>query len=178
MLAARGAEVVGVEPARVLLDYAVEKEVQRRQGIRYVQADLCRLPDLGGPFDAVLANMVLPAIPDWAQAMQACVEALSPDGVFVFSVNHPCFEQLWPSWREHGEFRAREYLEEYEIVGPHASDFHRTLSTYLNQLLRLGCHLREIAEPGLDPAVAAAGPAGIDAYVHLPNCLVVAAQRG
>ena len=25
----------------------------------------------------------------------------------MFSVNHPCYEQLWPSWREHGEYRTR-----------------------------------------------------------------------
>jgi hypothetical protein len=43
----------------------------------------------------------------------------------------------------------------------------------------LGCHLREVAEPGLDPAVAAeAEPTtpGIDGYVHLPNFLIVSAE--
>jgi hypothetical protein len=37
--------------------------------------------------------------------------------------------------------------------------------------------LTEVAEPGLAPEIAADGPAGIDAYVHLPNFLVVAARR-
>jgi SAM-dependent methyltransferase len=177
MLADRGAEVVGVEPGQSLFDFAVGKEAERPRGIRYVQADLVQLPDLGGPFDAVVASMVLPAIPDWRGALAACVAALSPGGRLVFSINHPCFEQLWPSWREHGEFRCREYLSEYEIAGPHATDFHRPLSAYLNELIRQGCHILEIAEPGLDPEVAATGPEGIDAYVHLPNFLVVAAQR-
>lgn len=49
MLAARGARVTGVEPAQALYGYATEKEAARPLGIRYVQADLCRLPDLGGP---------------------------------------------------------------------------------------------------------------------------------
>jgi hypothetical protein len=52
------------------------------------------------------------------------------------------------------------------------------LSTYLNELAGLGYRLREVAEPGLDPAVAATGPDRIEAYVHLPNFLVVAAERG
>ncbi|GIF96338.1 class I SAM-dependent methyltransferase [Catellatospora citrea] len=177
MLAERGAQVVGVEPGQALFDFAVEKETEQPRGIRYVQADLCDLPDLGS-FDAVVASMVLPAIPDWAPAMRACVSALAPGGLFVFTVNHPCFEQLWPSWREHGEYRTRRYLAEYEIEGPHGVDFHRPLSTYLNELAGLGCRLREIAEPGLDPAVAEVGPEGIDAYVHLPNFLLVAAERG
>ena len=78
MLARQGAEVVGVEPGQSLFDFAVEKEAEQPQGIWYVQADLCALPDLGEPFDAVVASMVLPAIPDWTGAMQACVRALKP----------------------------------------------------------------------------------------------------
>ena len=120
--------------------------------------------------------MVLLDIPDWTGAMAACTDALAPGGLFVFSVIHPCFEQLASSWREHGEYRVREYFAEYEIRGPHAASFHRPLSAYLNELARLGCQLREIAEPALDPAVSAAAGPGAEAYVHLPNFLVVAAR--
>jgi hypothetical protein len=59
------------------------------------------------------------------------------------------------TWREHGECRLQRHLEEYEILGPAAPDFHRPISAYLNELASLGCRLREVAEPGLDPAVAA-----------------------
>ncbi|MBN1170686.1 MAG: hypothetical protein JXA67_00760 [Micromonosporaceae bacterium] len=104
--------------------------------------------------------MVLPAIPDWRGAMAACVTALESGGVFVLSVNHPCFEELWPVWREHGEYHTRQYLVEYEIPGPSGVDFHRPLSTYLNMLADLGCRLVEVAEPGLPPQVAADGPGG------------------
>jgi SAM-dependent methyltransferase len=52
MLAERGARVTGVEPGQSLYDFAVEQETLTPQGIRYVQSDLCALPDLGGPFDA------------------------------------------------------------------------------------------------------------------------------
>lgn len=178
LLASAGAAVVGVEPGRALIDRATELEAERDQGIVYVEADLCRLPDLGGPFDAVVCSMVLPAIPDWRPAMRACVEALAPGGRFVFTANHPCFENLWTTWREHGAYRVDRYLEEYELPLRHCSDFHRPLSTYLNEVIGLGCRIREVAEPGLDPAVAAAsGVDGIEAYVHLPNFLVVAADR-
>lgn len=117
-----------------LYDYATEKEALQPRGIRYLQADLCRLPDPGRPFDAVVASMVFMAVPDWAAAMEACVTALAPGGLFVFAIVHPCFEQLAPSWRSHGECRVREYFAEYEIPGPYASDFHRPLSAYLNEL--------------------------------------------
>jgi len=34
--------------------------------------------------------------------------ALVPGGLFVFSIIHPCFEQLALSWQEHGEYRVRD----------------------------------------------------------------------
>jgi NAD(P)-dependent dehydrogenase (short-subunit alcohol dehydrogenase family) len=39
----------------------------------------------------------------------------------------------------------------------------------------IGRVLRELAEPALDPATAAAAGNGAGAYAHLPNFLVVAA---
>jgi 2-polyprenyl-3-methyl-5-hydroxy-6-metoxy-1,4-benzoquinol methylase len=179
MLAARGAQVVGVEPTDRMVAFCREKEGELKQGVRYVQADLARLSGLDGQFDAVVCSMVLMAIPDWRSAMRACVAALRPRGLFVFSLVHPAFEGLWGTWREHGEYRVRRYLEEYEVPGPAAVDFHRPISTYLNGLTSLGCRLRDFIEPGLDPTVAAHAQSetpGIDAYVHLPNFLIVAAE--
>ncbi|MFK0297038.1 class I SAM-dependent methyltransferase [Streptomyces sp. NPDC090442] len=180
MLASRGARVTGLEPTDRMFGYAAEKERTLRQGIGYVQADLTQLPDLGGPFDVVVCSMVLAAVPDWKPAMRACVQALRPGGLFVFSLNHPAFEQLLSTWREHGDYRLHRYLAEYPIPQTYASDFHRPLSAYLNELAALGCRLREVAEPGLDPQAAHEAHAttpGIESYVHLPNFLIVAAER-
>lgn len=178
MLAARGATVAGLEPAGGLVRYAAGKETGGGgPRVRYLQADLCALPGLAGAFDVVVSSMVLMGVPDWRAALAGCVTALAPGGRLVLALVHPCFEQLAPSWRAHGEYRVREYLAEYEIPERYAPDFHRPLSAYLNELARLGCALREMAEPGLDPAVAeAAGDDGARGYVHLPNFLVIAAD--
>jgi 2-polyprenyl-3-methyl-5-hydroxy-6-metoxy-1,4-benzoquinol methylase len=183
MLARRGARVTGVEPASALFDFAASSEEAEPLGIPYLQVDLCELDaqgpgaQLGGPFDAVIASMVLPAVPDWTLAMRSCVQQLRPGGRFIFSVNHPCFEQLAGSWREHGAYRVSEYLADYEIEGRYATDFHRPLSAYLNEVISLGCRIAEVAEPGLDPQVAATDMDGEHPYVHLPNFLIVAADR-
>jgi 2-polyprenyl-3-methyl-5-hydroxy-6-metoxy-1,4-benzoquinol methylase len=182
MLARHGAKVTGVEPAGALFDFAVRSEEADPLGIRYLQADLCELGvpgpgmELGEPFDAVVASMVLPAVPDWTCAMRSCVQQLRPGGRFVFSVNHPCFEQLAGSWRQHGAYQVSEYLADYEIEERYATDFHRPLSAYLNEVISLGCRIAEVAEPGLDPQVAAADMDGEHPYVHLPNFLIVAAD--
>jgi hypothetical protein len=97
--------------------------------------------------------MVFLDIPDWAEAMKACVGALAVGGLLVFSITHPCFERLGSSWREH------------EIAERYGFNFHRPFSAYFNQLARLGCHLREVAEPALDPEIAAAaGPGARPAF--------------
>lgn len=179
MLAQRGANVVGVEPANSMVGFCREKEAELRQGVTYIQADLTRLPELGEPFDAVVCSMVLMAIPDWKPALRACVEALRPGGRLVFAIVHPAFERLQDAWAEHSEYRVDRYLEEYEIVGPNATDFHRPISAYLNELCSLGCRLREVVEPGLDPAFAARHAAsirGIESYVRMPNFLIVSAE--
>ena len=182
MLARRGARVTGIEPASALFGFAVQAEQAEPLGIRYLQADLCELDTpqsavaFDGPFDAVVASMVLPAVPDWTGAMRACVRRLRPGGRLVFSVNHPCFEQLAATWREHGAYQVSEYLAEYEIEQRYATDFHRPLSAYLNEAIRLGCRIAEVAEPGLDPGIAAEDTDGDHPYVHLPNFLIVAAD--
>ncbi|MER0244164.1 class I SAM-dependent methyltransferase [Streptomyces sp. HSW2009] len=179
LLADRGAHVTAVEPARALLDYAREKEAERRQGIRYVHAELGQPLAMEGEFDAVVCSMVLGTVPDWKPALRSCVRALRPGGLLVISLNHPAFEQLLSTWRTHGAYRIHRYLEEYEIPQTHAPDYHRPLSTYLNELAGLGCRLRELAEPGLSAAAARdAEPTtpGIESYTQLPNFAVIAAS--
>ncbi|QIS20121.1 class I SAM-dependent methyltransferase [Nocardia terpenica] len=179
MLAERGAQVTGVEPTATMLSYAQEKETTLHHGIHYVRADLTHLPDLGH-FDAVVCNMVLLAIPDWKPAMRTCIQSLSPGGLFIFSLTHPAFEQLRTTRQTHNEYRLNRYLEEYEIPHPIAPDYHRPISTYLNELTTLGCHLLELAEPGLAPELARERQSedpGLEGYVHLPNFLIVAAER-
>ncbi len=174
MLAERGSIVTGVEPAQVLFDFAVEKD---RHGSTFIQADLCAPPDLGAPFDVVICSMVLVSIPDWRAAMRTCADVLRPGGTLVVALPHPCFADLWRTWRTNGFYRTSEYLAERTMPGPVATDFHRPLSAYLNEMARLGCTLTEMVEPGLDPALVPTGPAGIDAYAHLPNFVIMAARK-
>ena len=58
--------------------------------------------------------------------------------------------------------------------GPHGTDFHRTLSAYLNEVIRAGCILTEITEPTVPPGQESlTGPAA----QHVPNFIVIAARR-
>jgi len=174
LLAGRGARVTGVEPAEAPYRYATARERDRRQGIYYLQADLSEAGGLDGQFDAVVANVVFESIPDWAPALETCVRALRLGGLLVFSLEHPCFEDAAVSWQEHVCVQVREYLQEYERPGPHGTDFHRPLSSYLNEVIRLVCMLTEVTEPAVPAGQESlTGPAA----VHVPNFVIVAARR-
>ena len=176
LLAERGATVVGVEPAAVPIRYATQLEHERARGITYLQRDLSVPGPIGGPFDAVVANMVLLDIRAWRPAMRNCVAALRPGGLFIYSLHHP----LWVP----GELGARserrvvqisEYLNEYVQDGGHASNFHRTLSTYINETIQLGCTIAELVEPQLRHDQIEEPTQEI--LTRIPNYVVIAARR-
>jgi hypothetical protein len=113
------------------------------------------------------------AITQWDTATtRESLAATATDGDFVkrHLVNPVLLRLL-------GDVRGRRYLDEYEIDGPTGTDFHRPISAYLNELASLGCHLRELAEPGLDPSAVDPETPALDGYVHLPNFLIVGAER-
>lgn len=176
LLARSGARVTSVEPARAMVDRIHELERAEPLGLEIREIDLADYTTEVG-YDAVVCSMVLQAIPDWRRALTACVAALAPGGRLVITLNHPAFENLWTTWRRHGEYRLTRYLAEYEISG-HATDYHRPLSTYLNAIIEAGCRIRAMIEPGLDPEVAReSGIDGIEAYTHLPNFVIISADR-
>ncbi|HZU71854.1 MAG TPA: class I SAM-dependent methyltransferase [Acidimicrobiales bacterium] len=178
LLAARGAEVTGVDPARRLLDYAEGLEARRPLGIRYHQRDLSRLGQIGQPFDSVIANMVFLDIADWRAALASCVGALRRGGLLVISLLHPTWGPgASESWSTRGAVELREYLNDYEIAGGVGGgvNYHRPLSAYINEVIALGCALTELVEPAL--AADEVEEPDQQVLVHIPNYVVVAARR-
>jgi SAM-dependent methyltransferase len=177
LLADRGALVTGVEPAATALAFALREEQTAPKGITYRQADLSALDDLRDSFDAIVANMVFMDIPDYRSAMRNCVRTLKPGGSFVFSLQHPCFEEPSAGWPAKRYVAVHEYLDEFtREQSPGTYLFHRPLSHYLNHLVSLDCALREIVEPRLSPELAAGNPI-LERSVHVPSYVVIHAVR-
>ena len=169
--------MVGVEPASVPLQYALRREREEPRGVRYLQRDLSRLGALDTAFDAVVANMVLLDIPDWRSALENCVAALQPGGLLVYSLHHPCWVPgNAEAWVQRGAVEITEYLNEYvQDFDAIAPNFHRPLSTYINETIKLGCDLVEIVEPQLAPDDM--DTADQEILTRLPNFIVIGARR-
>jgi SAM-dependent methyltransferase len=175
LLNRQGAQVVGIEPATPLFDYAVEREQREPLGIKYIQADLTAWHDPAYCFDVVIANMVLMDIPDYQAALNTCFSHLRPNGQFICSLTHPCFEESDSDYQAKGYIVVREYFQEYSIDQRWGRRFHRPLSDYFKALLQRGS-IQAVVEPQLTIEQARCAPEG-SRNLHVPSFIIIQASK-
>jgi SAM-dependent methyltransferase len=100
MLARRGIEVVGVEPAAASLDVARAKPGADR--VTWIHGDASAIPE-GVTVDMVtmtanVAQVFLTDV-DWLSTLAACHDALRPGGRLVFESRDPT-RRAWEEWTE------------------------------------------------------------------------------
>ncbi|ADB34560.1 Methyltransferase type 11 [Kribbella flavida DSM 17836] len=101
LLAGRGIEVVGVDPAAASLEVAKSKEYADR--VRWMHGDATTLPPLQVELATMTANVAQVFLTDeqWAAALAGVRAALVPGGRLVFETRRP-ERQGWLEWtREH-----------------------------------------------------------------------------
>lgn len=155
--AEQGAEVTGVDLSSEMLKIAQEKPNANQ--VTWFQDDaqvLSKLDD--AQFNIVASNIAMPDIPDLSATYRAVYRILRSGGRFIFTTMHPCFESPHSSvMEENGKFIGRNithYAHEghWKSTYPHGirgtvGAHHRTLSTYINELLAAGFELKGIIEP-------------------------------
>lgn len=168
LLASRGASVVGVDVSVKMIESARREEQRHPLGIRYEVASFCELSMFREEaFDVVVSFMALMDGPDYEGAVAESFRVLRPGGHLVFSITHPCFMTRGFDWVRDSEGNARglvishyfdrePWLERWGFSGTPDSEeggvfavpaFPRTLSDYVNALMRTGFVLEELGEP-------------------------------
>ncbi len=180
LFAKQGAQVTGIEPASAFFAYATERERATPFGIRYLQEDLSTFTLFQAAFDIVVASMVFMDIPDYRSAMHNCIIALKPGGLFVFSLLHPCFDEMdkpdFEKGYKKGYIRIDEYLHEFVIHQKFGYYIHRPLSDYINLVIDEGCAIGKVIEPTLTKEGAAV--LGENSHnVHVPNFIIISASK-
>jgi SAM-dependent methyltransferase len=113
MLAGRGLEVTGVDPAKASLDVARAKPGAER--VSWIHGDASALPALEVDLATMTGNAAQ-AIVDkhmWDGTLRGVFETLRPGGHFVFETRDPAYE----AWREWTRDASHE-ISEIEGVGP------------------------------------------------------------
>lgn len=104
LLAGRGVEVVGVDPARASIEVARGKAGADR--VRWIEADATSLPALRVDLATMTANAPQ-EITDtrmWHRTLKGAYEALRPGGRLVFETRDPD-RRAWEEWNRHRTHR-------------------------------------------------------------------------
>lgn len=159
-LAEKGAQVVGVDSSRKLIDIA--KKRSARFNIHYRVADAGNLEGMqDGTFDAACSILALQNMEDIAAVSKETARVLKKGGRLVWVLNHPCFRIPRQSgWgfddkRKLQYRRIDRYMTELKIpiqmhpgAAPnvHTWTFHRPLSAYFDKLNSYGFNINKLEE--------------------------------
>jgi ubiquinone/menaquinone biosynthesis C-methylase UbiE len=163
--ARQGAQVTGVDANAAIIARARAREASEPLGVTYHVADAAHLEMLDDQaFDLVVCNMALMDIADAAGAIQEVARVLAPQGRFIASLAHPCFDKLETSgwviehfyptttiWRKMSRYRD---LVVEHVPWLRAADkpimtlsYHRPLSWYFQTLRAAGMVVAALEEP-------------------------------
>lgn len=182
--AKNGAEMVlGTDISEKMLQTARNKNHHEK-----IEYRLSPMEDLTFPeesFDVVISSLAFHYVKDFEPLMEQVSKWLSPGGMLIFSVEHPVFTsagtQDW-YYDEEGNilhFPVDRYYYEGErnaiFLGESVIKYHRTLTTYVNTLLKNGLRLQHLTEP--KPPEDMLDIPGMADEMRRPMMLIVSAQK-
>jgi SAM-dependent methyltransferase len=172
-LADLGATVIASDFSPKLIAFAQQRNADYADRIAYHVADatdeaqLLALAGEGERFDAAVCNMALMDIPAIEPLFRAVAKLLKPDGRFVFSVAHPCFNgferTMQPELPDYDQtptytIKIRRYLSAEAQKGTALSGqtaqqyyWHRPLHSLLNSAFENGLVMDRVEEPPIPP---------------------------
>ncbi|UOY87677.1 class I SAM-dependent methyltransferase [Bacillus glycinifermentans] len=157
LLAKAGAAVTAVDYSPRMIDIAKERTpddlpIEYRHGNC---EDLNMLEDKS--FDLIISNMVMQDLADYEKAFQEMHRLLTDRGCFIFSILHPCFITPESGWEKSKDGKKLHWnVDQYFYEGTYEQKlgdrenmlfFHRTLTSYMNTLMKTGFMLEGIIEP-------------------------------
>jgi SAM-dependent methyltransferase len=148
------ARVVGLDVSEKMIERA--RTLTSEGAVEYLRGDLERPDFAAQAFDLVFSSLALHYVENLAGLLATVARVLAPGGQFTFSVEHPLYTApTHPSWIE-VDGRMAWPVDGYLAEGPRITDWlaagvvkqHRTLGTYLNQLVGAGFEIAQVEEWG------------------------------
>lgn len=181
----QGAEyVLGIDLSAKMLAKAVALTTSEK--IVYRQLDLQDIGQIMEPFDLVISSLAFHYMSDFKGIVQEVSRLIGATGHFVFSVEHPIFTaQGQQEWCYDQEGQIKHWpVDHYYQEGPRLSHFlgeeilkyHRTLTTYLTELVTAGFVIRQIVEPQPSLRMLENDP-GMKDELRRPMMLLVGAEK-
>lgn len=176
--------VIGVDISEKMLQKA--REMTNDSAITYIQSAIEDIEFSDGQFDIVLSSLAFHYIASFEDICRKIHRFLKPRGAFVFSVEHPIFTARekqdwyyddkgnplhWPvdHYQDEG-IRHTSFLDNQVIK------YHRTISTYVNELIQAGFQINAVKESFVTDEVLKKYPEWKDEN-RRPMFLLIAAEK-
>lgn len=147
--------VIGIDISEKMLQKA--KEINQLDGIIYRRIALEDVQFTAEMFDVIISSLTFHYIQSYDVLIGKIYQWLKLGGKFIFSVEHPVFtaagSQDWVYDRAGNKLHwaVDRYFYESQrntlFLGEEVLKYHRTISTYLNELLKQGFKITEVKEP-------------------------------
>jgi SAM-dependent methyltransferase len=173
MLAERGAAVTGVDFVPAFIEYASAHNVGDETYLVGDIQDLNQVPDES--FDLAVSYVSLVDVPDLTRAVGEAYRIVRSGGRFIVCNLQPmstagnCWIKDESGRKLH--FRLDNYFDESARAMGSITDYHRTLSTYINTFLEIGFRLEGIREPKPSPNQLERYPE-IDDLLRVPHFII------
>ena len=181
-----GAEkVVGIDISSRMLDVAKKENSDPK--IVYINMPMENISRLNESFDVVVSSLAFHYVEDFVGVLKNIYNLLEPNGIFVFSQEHPlvtCHSggNRWTR-DETGEKKYMN-LANYGIEGERKSTwfvdnvkiYHRTFSSIVNTLIATGFSIEQMIEPLPTSELLRSYPDYKD-LLHKPDFLVIKAKK-
>jgi SAM-dependent methyltransferase len=151
----QASSVIGVDISEKMLQQAREKT--NDPAITYIQLPIEDIDFASEQFDVVLSSLAFHYIESFAAICRKVHSFLKPGGSFIFSVEHPIFtsreEQDWYPDEQGNRLHwpvdhyQSEGLRETKFLTENVIKYHRTISTYFNDLIEAGFTIKAVKEP-------------------------------
>ncbi|OMD78772.1 class I SAM-dependent methyltransferase [Paenibacillus odorifer] len=151
----QASSVIGVDISEKMLQQAREKT--NDPAITYIQLPIEDIDFASEQFDVVLSSLAFHYIESFAAICRKVHSFLKPGGSFIFSVEHPIFtsreEQDWYADEQGNRLHwpvdhyQSEGLRETKFLTENVIKYHRTISTYFNDLIEAGFTIKVVKEP-------------------------------
>ncbi|WP_010495504.1 class I SAM-dependent methyltransferase [Paenibacillus elgii] len=180
----QASSVIGVDISDKMLQKA--REMTNDPLISYIKMPIEDIVFSDAPFDVVISSLAFHYIKSFEAICKKVYACLKPGGVFIFSVEHPIFtsrnEQDW-YYDDQGN-RLHWAVDDYQSEGARETTFltenvikyHRTLSTYINDLIDAGFSIRAVKEPIPSEEMLKSDPDMQD-ELRRPMFLIISAEK-
>jgi len=180
----QASSVIGVDISENMIHKA--REMTDDSSISYIKMPIEDINFSDSQFDFVLSSLAFHYIKSFETIGKKVYDCLKPGGSFVFSVEHPIFtsrnEQDW--YYDDKGSRLHWAVDNYQSEGLRETTFltenvikyHRTFSTYINDLIDAGFIIKVIKEPTPSEEMLNSIPEMKD-ELRRPMFLIISAEK-